>query len=200
MSNFRGAIFIDGGYLDQILKNFGWARIDYSKLCEVLLNEVPLLRTYYYHCLPYTSPEPTEEQKAEYANADKFQKTLSRLPSFTVRRGKLAYRGTDEAGRPVFEQKRVDVALATDLVMHATKRLITHAVLITGDSDFIPAVEIAQSEGVNITLFYSANSAPHDELLDAVDSRQQITQEMINAIKRPEKPKLTATKPARSER
>ncbi len=189
MNNFRGAIFIDGGYLDQILKNFKWARIDYSKLCEVLLNEVPLLRTYYYHCLPYTSPEPTEDQKTEYANADKFQKTLSRLPSFTVRRGKLAYRGTDETGRPVFEQKRVDVALATDLVMHATKRLITHAVLITGDSDFIPAVEIAQSEGVNIALFYSSNSSPHDELLDAVDSRKLITQEMIESIKRPDKPK-----------
>jgi len=32
MSHFRGAIFIDGGYLDQVLIGFGKARIDYSKL------------------------------------------------------------------------------------------------------------------------------------------------------------------------
>jgi len=89
----------------------------------------------------------------------------------------------------LFEQKRVDVALATDLVMHGTKRLITHAILITGDSDFIPAVEIAQSEGVHITLFYGngENSMPHDELMDAVDSRHMITQEMIDKWKREER-------------
>jgi hypothetical protein len=122
MSNFRGAIFIDGGYLDQVLIGYGKARIDYSKLCEQLFIDVPLLRTYYYHCLPYQSSNPTPEQRQEFASAERFQRTLSRLPSFTVRRGKLAYRGTDETGRPVFEQKRIDVALATDLVMHATKR------------------------------------------------------------------------------
>ncbi|SDH74037.1 hypothetical protein SAMN04489735_104925, partial [Aneurinibacillus thermoaerophilus] len=31
----------------------------------------------------------------------------------------------------------------------------THAAILTGDSDFLPAVEIAKSEGVHITLFYS---------------------------------------------
>ncbi len=187
MNFFRGAIFIDGGYLDQVLLGFGRARIDYSKLCSALLEDVPLLRTYYYHCLPFQPTNPTPEQSREFSNAEKFQRTLSRLPSFTVRRGRLAYRGTDDAGRSVFEQKRVDVALATDLVMHATKRLITHAVLVTGDSDFIPAVEIAQSEGVQITLYYAQNILPHDELLDAVDTRKCITQEIIDEIKRPEK-------------
>jgi uncharacterized LabA/DUF88 family protein len=183
--NFRGAIFIDGGYLDQVLLNFDRARIDYSKFSNELLKDIPLLRTYYYHCLPYQSPNPTEEQRAEFASAERFHRSLSRLPSFTVRRGKLAYRGTDENGRPVFEQKRVDIALATDLVMHATKRLITHAVLVTGDSDFIPAVETAQSEGVQITLFYSRSCLPHDELIDAVDARELITLELIEKIKRP---------------
>lgn len=183
----RQAIFIDGGYLDNVLMNFGRAKIDYSKLCEEISNGIPLLRTYYYHCLPYQSPAPTEEESRNFSNAEKFQKTLSRLQSFTVRRGKLAYRGVNEQGRAMFEQKRVDVALATDLVMHSTKRLITHAILITGDSDFIPAVEIAQAEGVHITLYYSNSSMPHDELLDTVDSRKLITEELINNIRRQER-------------
>ncbi|XID90515.1 NYN domain-containing protein [Paenibacillaceae bacterium WGS1546] len=184
MEKLRSAIFIDGGYLDQVLLGFGRAKIDYSKLCDVLTNAIPLLRTYYYHCLPHQPTNPTPEQSREFSNAEKFQKRLNRLPNFTVRRGKLAYRGNDDEGRPIYEQKRVDVALATDLVMHATKRLISHAILITGDSDFIPAVEIAKAEGVQITLYYAQNKSTHDELLDVVDIRKLITQDIIDSIKR----------------
>ena len=177
----RVSIFIDGGYLDKALIKFGRARIDYEKMVAALAENLPLLRAYYYHCLPYQSSNPTEEEKREFSQAEKFQRRLNRLNSFTVRRGKLAFRGVDDSGKPVFEQKRIDVALATDLVIQSAKRLISHAILITGDSDFIPAIQIAQSEGVHITLFYAENSMPHDELLDAVDARKLLTQDMINA-------------------
>ncbi|MEJ8545964.1 NYN domain-containing protein [Brevibacillus borstelensis] len=180
----RIALFIDGGYLDSALIKFGKVRIDYSRIVEALTENLPLLRAYYYHCLPYQSSTPTETERQEFSAAEKFQRRLNRLDSFTVRRGRLAFRGIDDKGKSVFEQERVDVALATDLVMHSTKRLISHAVMITGDSDFIPAVEIAQSEGVHITLYYAQNSLPHDELLDAVDARKLITQDMVNEWKR----------------
>ncbi|ALS24042.1 NYN domain-containing protein [Paenibacillus naphthalenovorans] len=180
----RVAVFIDGGYLDNVLLKFSKARIDYEKMVNHLAGNIPLLRAYYYHCLPHQSSNPTDDESREFSNAVKFQRTLSRLNSFTVRRGKLAYRGIDDKGNAIFEQKRVDVYLATDLVMHSTKRLITHAVIVTGDSDFIPAVEIAQSEGVHTTLFYADNSIPHDELLDAVDARNKITPELITTWKR----------------
>jgi uncharacterized LabA/DUF88 family protein len=185
----RAAVFIDGGYLDNVLLHYGRAKIDYEKMVQDLTGENPLLRAYYYHCLPYQSAEPTPEEKQKFSSAERFLRRLSRLNSFTVRKGKLQYRGKTDDGKPLFEQKRVDVALATDLVMHGTKRFITHAILITGDSDFIPAVEIAQSEGVHITLFYGngENSMPHDELMDAVDSRHMITQEMIDKWKREER-------------
>lgn len=181
----RRAIFIDGGYLDTVLLEFKRAKIKYEELCSELSEDTPLLRTYYYHCLPYKSPTPTDAESISYANALKFQTRLSQLPSFSIRRGKLAHRGIDkETGKPIYEQKRVDVALATDLVMHSTKRLITHATIITGDSDFIPAVEIAQSEGVEITLCYSESCKPHDELLGIVDKRFCLTEAFINKIKR----------------
>lgn len=72
--------------------------------------------------------------------------------------------------------------LATDFVMHSTKRLISHAILITGDSDFLPAIEIVQSEGVHVTLYYCNDLLPHDELLDVVDSRKLIDEAMIYSI------------------
>lgn len=180
----RIAIFIDGGYLDYVLLSFDRARIDYGLLVDYMAQGKDLLRAYYYHCLPYQSANPTPEEQEEFSNAQKFFRAISRLNSFTVRKGRLAYRGTNDRGEPIFEQKRVDVYLATDLVMHSTKRVITHAALLTGDSDFIPAVEIAQSEGVHVTLYYAEILRPHDELLDAVDDRVQITKEMVSEWKR----------------
>ena len=184
MKENRIALFIDGGYLDNVLLHFGKARIDYSKLAEYMRGDKELLRAYYYHCLPYQSSNPTEEEREEFSRMEAFFRRLNRIDSFLVRQGKLAYRGTDDKGRPVFEQKHIDVYLATDLVMHSTKHLITHAALLTGDSDFLPAIEIAQSEGVNITLFYEPNVKAHDELLDAVDNRIVLTNDLINSWKR----------------
>ncbi|MBO8171746.1 MAG: NYN domain-containing protein [Bacillaceae bacterium] len=182
----RTAIFIDGGYLDSILLTKGRARIDYEKLITTMREDIPLIRAYYYHCLPYQSSKSTKEESDQFAQAQRFFRRLNRLDSFTVRLGKLAFRGIDDEGIPIYEQKRVDVYLATDLVMHSTKRVISHAVLLTGDSDFIPAIEIAKSEGVHITLYYCKDDRlrPHDELIDAVDNRRKITQDLIETWKR----------------
>ncbi|MCP4695432.1 MAG: NYN domain-containing protein [Gammaproteobacteria bacterium] len=150
---------------------------------------LPLLRAYYYHCLPYQTKSPTTEENKKFSHAQKFFKALSRLDNFTVKTGKLEFRGVSErAGRreSVFVQKRVDVLLATDLVMHSTKRLISHAVLVTGDSDFIPAIEITKSEGVNVVLFSSERNEcrAHDELLDMVDVRKAIDGDMFRKLRR----------------
>lgn len=160
------------------------ARIDYGKLAKEMSNEHELLRTYYYHCLPFQSSTPTDEEKTRFSNTQRFFKRLNNIDSFTVREGKLAYRGLGDNGDQIFEQKRVDVMLATDIVMHSTKRLITHAALITGDSDFLPAIEIAQAEGVQITLYYHNDLRPHDELLDKVDARRIIDMTLIESILR----------------
>jgi uncharacterized LabA/DUF88 family protein len=180
----RVALFIDGGYLDKILKGL---KIDYSKLSEYMANGTPLLRAYYYHCLPYKPSKPSPEESKNFANAEKFFRALNRLDNFTVREGKIAFRGLDSQGKPMYEQKRVDVYLATDLVMHSTKRLITHAALLTGDSDFLPAIEIAKSEGVLVTLFHSDEKdyRPHDELLDAVDVRKKIDKQLLESWRLP---------------
>jgi len=63
------------------------------------------------------------------------------------------------------------------LVFQATKRLIDEAFIIAGDSDFIPAVRAAKSEGVVVYLISGNN--PHDDLLDEVDERIQLTAELV---------------------
>lgn len=49
-------------------------------------------------------------------------------------------------------QKGVDMRLGLDLVSLALKRIVDQVVVITGDSDFVPAIKIARTEGVEVIL------------------------------------------------
>jgi uncharacterized LabA/DUF88 family protein len=182
----RVAIFIDGGYLDYVLRDFGNPRIDFAKLAEVLAGADELLRTYYYHCLPYQSPSPSSDEATRFANAQRFFHALGCLDRFQVREGTLAFRGVDrQTNKKIFLQKGVDICLAVDLVLLAVKHQVTRAVLISGDSDFLPAVRAAKNEGVLIDLHHgSGPNKPHRTLWDAADSRTEITREFVNSILR----------------
>ncbi|HEX6748970.1 MAG TPA: NYN domain-containing protein [Longimicrobium sp.] len=184
------AIFVDGGYFDRVSRDCGSPRIDFGKLATELSRPDDLLRTYYYHCLPYMSPVPTPEEEERYAGKQRFFSALNRLNRFEVREGKLEYRGTDrESNRPIFEQKRVDIYLGVDLVMLATKQRIHRAILITGDSDFLPAIRAAKNEGVLIHLYHGTGpQQPHRDLWEEADDRTVITPDLLNTFLLTERP------------
>lgn len=179
--HMNAAIFIDGGYFDRVSRDCGSPRIDFGKLSQELARPHELLRTYYYHCLPYMGPTPSEEDQQRYENKQRFFNALTRLNRFEVREGKLEYRGTDrESERPIFEQKRVDIYLGVDLVMLAAKQRIHRAILVTGDSDFLPAIRAAKNEGVLVHLFHGTGpQQPHKDLWDEVDERTVITPDLL---------------------
>ena len=177
----RVAIFIDGAYLEYILREeFGSPRIDFQALSEELAGNADILRSYYYHCPAYQSDPPTEGERRRYSNQRRFFKALEQLPRYSVRLGRLARRGPDEYGKYRFEQKRVDILLGVDMVLLAAKQSIQEAVLVAGDSDFIPAVSVAKSEGVLVRLFHGQN--PHSDLWREADERVPITQELIDSV------------------
>lgn len=159
----RAAVFIDGAYLTKILDvDFGKPKIDLAKFSDILCGNNERLRTYYYNCMPYQSCPSTEEERRRFASMDKFVYTLRKLPRFEVKLGRLGCVGGE------FIQKRVDIALAVDLVRLSCGRMIGKGVVVTGDSDFVPAIEAAKEAGVLVMLYYSPSSI-HDELLSAVD-------------------------------
>lgn len=180
----RIAIFIDGGYLDYALRNeFKSARIDFGRFAQELSSGKEILRTYYYHCLPYQSDPPTTDEAQRLSRMQSFLSHLDRLPRFTCRLGKLAYRGKSVDGQPIFQQKRVDIMLGVDLVQLSIKRQISTAALLTGDSDFLPAVQIARDEGVLVQLWHGTTNQPHRELWDACDERTPLCQELIDKVR-----------------
>ncbi len=50
------------------------------------------------------------------------------------------------------EQKGVDVKMALDVAALAYKRLVDRIILVTGDSDFVPAAKLARREGIDVVL------------------------------------------------
>ena len=182
----RAAIFIDGGYLDFVLKTeLNMARLDYSKFSQALAGNEEILRTYYYHCEPYQSNPATTEESSRLSSMQSFLHALKTLPRYEIRLGKLEFRGMNTEGKPILEQKRVDILLGVDMVTLAVKQMITHAILVTGDSDFLPAVETARNEGVLVHLFHGVKNAPHRDLWDKCDERTPINEIFVRPLLRP---------------
>jgi len=173
----KGAIFIDGGYLSKILKrHFGAPRIDYLKLSNEICSGLHLsrLRTYFYDCMPVIRKD-NEEDKRKYAEKQKFIDKIQRLPRFEVKRGKLQIIGGE------FKQKMVDVLMSLDIADRCFDNQIQHAILIAGDSDFIPAIKKAKDYGAIIHLYYHPLSK-HDALLDEIDELHPFKPEFIDKI------------------
>lgn len=51
-----------------------------------------------------------------------------------------------------FQQKCVDMKIGLDIASMAYKRLVDQIVLISGDSDFVPAAKLARREGIDFIL------------------------------------------------
>ena len=168
----RAAIFIDGGYVQTQLKMHN-IEPDYAELADYLLNPLrasfplDLLRCYYYYCAPYMSQEPTEDELKRMESHTKFVHEIESLGRWAMRLGKLQKRW--EGQREVYEQKRVDVLLSVDLVRHAAAGHIQHAILLAGDSDFVPAVEAAKEHGVTLTLWCGHASTVNRDLVALAD-------------------------------
>lgn len=150
---------------------------------------VDLLRTFYYHCLPYQSNPPTEEEKQRFGQKRKFFDALRHLPRFAVREGRLAFRGYGIDGKPIFQQKRIDLLLGLDFALLSGKRQITHAAIVGGDSDLLPAFHVAKEEGILVWLFHGPRHSKKDgsatfanELWLEADERFEIDQDFMNRI------------------
>ena len=173
----RAAIFIDGGY---ILNQFKQSNIepDWEELADYFLaplrQSVPLdlLRCYFYYCPPYVSQEPSDDEIERLKEFEAFTETVLSNDRWAMRLGKLQKR--KEGNKDVFEQKRVDVLLSVDMVRHAAAGHIQHAVLIAGDSDFIPAVEAAKESGVTLSLWCGNYNTVHNDLIALADEVHQL--------------------------
>lgn len=141
----RYAVFVDAGYLYSqgskaafgILLNRIELELNPPEIISKLTatagdktGGAPLLRIYWYDGLLHGRPSADQRQLAEMENL------------------KLRFGVVNVAG----QQKGVDTLMVTDLVELARNRVISDAMLLSGDADLKVGVEIAQGFGVRVHL------------------------------------------------
>lgn len=132
---------------------------------------------------------PVSGGRRDFQASDNWLTDLAKLERFAVRRGTLGLRGwkpknipigggelRDEDFSPVFEQKGVDMRIGLDIATFSERRSVDRIILVSGDTDMIPAMKQARKSGLEVHLVQLP--APvrqlHDSLLAHADAMRQI--------------------------
>ena len=84
---------------------------------------------------------------------------------------------TDDDFAPGFQQKAVDMRIGLDIAAITLKKQADTIVLVTGDSDFVPAAKLARREGVRIILdplWHHVAPDLHEHCGAAIPTRRQV--------------------------
>ncbi|MEW8522169.1 MAG: NYN domain-containing protein [Candidatus Thiodiazotropha endolucinida] len=166
--------------------------------CTCLAPDEELFRIYAYHCPPFEGTEqhpishkPVNFKKsATYDAMSKFLRELSLKDNVAFRAGEITFDGwvikkhaardVVKTGRqlqekdfsPELKQKRVDIKIGLDVAWLASKSIVDRIILVTGDSDFVPAMKFARREGVQIILVSLSQHTKVDLRIHADELRQ----------------------------
>ncbi|RKZ34269.1 NYN domain-containing protein [bacterium] len=133
-------MFIDGSNLYHGMRDIlGKVNIDYECFIKKLVGDRYLVRVYYY--TPVINREEAEEQ---YHSQQRFLTYLTDINYVQAKFGKLVRQGE------ILVEKSIDVKLAVDMVRYAGLNYYDIAILISGDGDFVPAVEAVKEMGKQV--------------------------------------------------
>jgi uncharacterized LabA/DUF88 family protein len=148
-----------------------------------------LLRVLYYDCAPYNGKAklPVSGDVIEFQGDDGWLKNLASRDLIAVRRGVLKFRGfkpkripiapvdlTDDDFKPDFEQKGVDMRIGLDMATYSADRSVDRIILVTGDTDCVPAMKHARISGLQIVLIELPNHKLAPELTWHADLRRSV--------------------------
>lgn len=156
----RVMIFIDGSNLYHVLKqNTDKQNLDYKKFAEKLCGDRELIRTYYYNIRQESADNPNLAE-----SQDRFLNALYETDYLEVKLGIWKPRGN------TMVEKGVDVMIASDLISHAYEDHYDTAILVSGDADFYPALQVVKDTGkqVEVAAFDSNLSSEAARLSDVL--------------------------------
>jgi NYN domain len=84
--------------------------------------------------------------------------------------------------RPELRQKAVDTLIVIDLVRYADRRAMGRALVLAGDGDLVPAVQVAREAGVLITLVTPSRHSVSAKLRELADRLIEIPASDLRAI------------------
>lgn len=159
-----------------------------------------LFRIYCYHCLPYGESQihPLTRHRIDFARTgtylsmNRLIREIKILDNVAFRAGQLSFdgwtikrRAADEIMRtgralasddfaPDLKQKGVDMKIGLDVAWLATKNIVEKIVLVTADSDMMPAMKFARREGIQVVLITMAHFSVKRELKEHADELRTV--------------------------
>jgi len=143
-NNKRLAVFIDGSNLYFKLKSLeikNLSRFNFRGLVEWLARGRKIVSAGYYVGVVRAKADDIRGQKMRQAQINLFNFLGSKQQRITVHRGYLMKNDN------TFHEKGVDVKIATDLLVGAYENLYDEALIISSDTDLIPAMEKVKQLG-----------------------------------------------------
>jgi uncharacterized LabA/DUF88 family protein len=193
--NRKGRLLIDGGFLRSVSRaahqnvtpafQYNPAFIErFALSCKEPDEE--FLRILYYDCAPFsgTALRPISGTVETFTGSSVWLHEVAELDLFAVRLGVLKFRGyerksaqqtgplTDGDFKARFEQKGVDMRIGLDIAAYSSGKLADRVILITNDTDCVPAMKYARKAGLQTVLIQVPNCKPASELLEHTDLKR----------------------------
>jgi uncharacterized LabA/DUF88 family protein len=162
----------------------------------------------YYDCPPFEESRPLPISGAPYSfktqptywKAFKFQEALLKNNFFSYRLGKLSFEGwrlkrdamkeltvrprplSDDDFEPILVQRQVEMMIGLDIAKLSNTKFVSRLILITSDSDLIPAIRLARANGTKVTIVTGNRKIIRKSLIKACDEHRDVPQLPFAAI------------------
>lgn len=189
------ALLVDGGYLRACSQKAG--KVYNSNFISTFSHHCIeqgeyLLRIFYYDAPLFRGKVklPVSGGDKTFQSNDKWLDDLAKMDRFAVRRGTLGFRGwtprampvpgralTDADFSPSFEQKGVDMRIGLDIANFSHTKAVDRIILLSGDTDMIPAMKEARKSGLEVVAIQLAQptKALHDTIKAHSDLVRAVT-------------------------
>jgi uncharacterized LabA/DUF88 family protein len=141
----KTALFIDGANLYSATKALGFD-LDYKKLLDEFQRKCRLLRAYYYTALMEEAEFSPIRPLIDWLDYNGFRVVTKPAREFADAQGRRRVKGD------------MDVEIVVDMLELAPR--LDHAVLFSGDGDFVAAVECLQRRGVRVSVVSTLRTNP----------------------------------------
>lgn len=149
------AIFIDGSNFYHYLKDIGFKSakgFDFKKFSDFLIGDRDCVFKGYYTGI-FRNTDGTPKSVSLVRGQQKFLSHLENV-GFVIKRGRIMYDG----GRP--REKGTDVKIAVELVVDAVDNKYDTAIVISSDTDLIPALEYVRKNKKKKVEYVGFSNAP----------------------------------------
>lgn len=162
MNNMKRAlVFIDGNafkhYLSKCCKNKLDHYFQYKDFCnDLVTDDEELIRIYYYCALPAEFfPKMNAEEKIKtqqiFASKKNFIKSLQESGNIDVELGHTRFKERNLENKPIFEEKGVDVKMASDITKYTFIGNYDVFYVLTADNDIAYCMKTARDFGKTVT-------------------------------------------------